>query len=324
MNILQKIQKDLAPELERLERTMHSSLCAANPMLQGIVTSNLSHKGKLIRPITVILAARLLGGVNDKVIESAAAVELLHNASLVHDDVVDGSLTRRGEPTVNAVWHNHVAVLVGDYYVSTSMQLAIRTGNIRIIEAICELGRRLSLGELDQIYNARYHTLTEEAYYQIIDYKTASLFKACARMAACSLDIDDARSEALVHFAGLLGLCFQVRDDIFDYYDDPAIGKPTGNDLREGKITLPLLHVLLADRSHGDTAMYNLSQHEQLTDSEIDTLMAYARDNGGIDYAYDAMRRMRDEAVQTLDIFSDSPTKTQLIELFDYIIARNY
>ena len=324
MNAFDKIRTALTEDLERLDATMKKSLATSNPMLQSIVTANLRTKGKLVRPITVILAAKVLGGVNDRVIDSAASVELLHNASLVHDDVVDGSETRRGMPTVNAVWHNHIAVLVGDYYVSTSMQLAIQTGNIHIIEAICDLGRRLSLGELDQIYNARYHTLTEEAYYQIIDFKTASLFKACAKMAACSLGVDDERSEALVRFAGLLGLCFQVRDDIFDYYDDKEVGKPTGNDLREGKITLPLLHVLLKDKAAGGSAMTELVQHESLTDEQIETLMAYARDNGGIDYAYAAMKRMRDEAVDALSIFPDSQARQWLIELLDYIIARSY
>ena len=237
---------------------------------------------------------------------------------------MDATSERRGNPTVNATWDNHIAVLVGDYYVSTSMQLAINTGNISIIEAICDLGRRLSLGELDQIYNARYHTLTEDAYFQIIDLKTASLFKACARMAASACGVDDERARALVHFARLLGMAFQIRDDIFDYYDDAAIGKPTGNDLREDKITLPLLHVLLDKLLPGHEAMNALARKEQLTDTEIDTLCAYARANGGIDYARSVMDNMRSEAVRQLDIFPASETRAQLTALFDYIIDRRF
>ena len=323
-NPIEDIRQSISGELERLSERIRSSLTTANPMLCQIVAANLRTKGKMIRTITVILCARMLGGVNDRVIDSAAAVELLHNASLIHDDVVDASPRRRGAPTVNATWDNHIAVLVGDYYVSTSMQLAIGTGNIPIIETICDLGRRLSLGELDQIYNARYHTLTEDAYFQIIDYKTASLFKACARMAASACSVSDERSAALVRFAELLGLVFQIRDDIFDYFDDATVGKPTGNDLREDKITLPLLHVLLDTSLPGHDAMNALARKEQLTDAEIETLCAYARDNGGIDYAYSVMHDMRSQAVEALALFPDSQTRSQLIALFDYIIERRF
>lgn len=321
---IEEIRRSIAPELERLSGRIAESLTTSNPMLHAIVAGNLRTKGKMIRPITVILTAQLLGGVNDMVIDSAASVELLHNASLIHDDVVDASRMRRGEPTINATWDNHIAVLVGDYYVSTSMQLAINTGNVHIIEAVCDLGHRLSLGELDQIYNARYHVLTEDAYFQIIDFKTASLFKACARMAAHACGVDDERSKALTRFAELLGLVFQIRDDIFDYYSDEQVGKPTGNDLREYKITLPLLHVLLDGSLPDHDKMKELGGKEQLSDDEIEELYAYARDNGGIDYAYAVMQRMRDEAMQCLEIFPDSTPRRQLADLFNYIIDRKF
>jgi octaprenyl-diphosphate synthase len=242
----------------------------------------------------------------------------------VHDDVVDDSETRRGEPTINAVWQNHIAVLVGDFYVSTAMQLAIATGNINIINQLCSLGKQLSVGELNQIYNARQHTLSEDAYYKVIKFKTASLFSACAAMGCYAQNVDDERTQALTRFAELLGLCFQVRDDIFDYYTNEKVGKPTGNDLREGKITLPLLHVLLNESAPDHAAMLALAGKENLSDDEIDTLMAYARNNGGIDYAYSAMQQMRDEAEQVLSIFAPSQTKTRLIDLLNYIITRDY
>jgi octaprenyl-diphosphate synthase len=324
MTTLETIRTAIAPEIERLNARIAERLTTDNPLLQEIISANLKTSGKMIRPIIVMLCARMLGEVNQRVIDAAASVELLHNASLVHDDVVDGSSTRRGNPTINAVWQNHIAVLVGDFYVSTAMQLAISTGNINIINQLCSLGRQLSLGELNQIYNARYHTLTEESYYKIIDFKTASLFRACAAMGCYAQDVDDERSKALIHFAQLLGLCFQVRDDIFDYYSDEKVGKPTGNDLREGKVTLPLLHVLLNENAPDHAEMLELSRHEQLTDDEINRLMAYARDNGGIDYAYASMKRMRDEAREAISIFNDSQTKTWLLDLLDYIIARDY
>lgn len=325
MTTLESIREAISPELERLDSVIRQQLSTDNVLMDKVVDNYLKTKGKLIRPIVVMLTARLFGPVTDKVLAAAASVELLHNASLIHDDIVDHADERRGRPTVNAVWDNHIAVLVGDFFVSSSMQQAISTGDVRIIDALCHLGKLLSLGELDQIYNARYHTLTEEAYNRIINYKTASLFVACAKMGCYAGGVADSRLDAVCEFAELLGMCFQVRDDIFDYYGDASVGKPTGNDLREGKITLPLLHVLLQPELPGNKAMLELSQQEQLDDSQIELLTAYARDNGGIEYAYRSMNRMRDSAVDKLcTAFPDSPERRVLIELFDYVIARKY
>jgi len=325
MTTLESIRTEIADDLERLHKVIRAQLATANPLMDKVVTNYLKTKGKLIRPIIVILTARMFGPVTERVLAAAASVELLHNASLIHDDIVDSSMVRRGCPTVNAVWDNHIAVLVGDFFVSSSMQQAISTGDVRIIDALCHLGKLLSLGELDQIYNARYHTLTEEAYYRIINYKTASLFVACARMGCYAQKVDDQRTTVLSRFAELLGLCFQIRDDIFDYFSDDEVGKPTGNDLREGKITLPLLHVLLDQTAPDHERMTEISHREQLSDSDITTLMSYARDNGGIDYAYTCMERMRNEAVDMLcRTFESGHERDTLIELFDYVIHRNF
>lgn len=245
MTTLESIKEVIAPDLARINNLIRSSLASDNRLMDTVIDSYLTTKGKQIRPIIVMLCARMFGPVTDRVLDAAAAVELLHNASLIHDDVVDESKLRRNKPTVNAVWDNHIAVLVGDFFVSNALQRAIATGDIRIIEAIGRLGKLLSLGEIDQIYNARRHTLTEDAYFKIIDCKTASLFVACARVGCCAVDADDDSAEKLAEIARLLGLCFQIRDDIFDYYEADKVGKPTGNDLREGKITLPLLHLSL-------------------------------------------------------------------------------
>lgn len=326
MSTLETIQQSIAPDLARLNASIEAQLHTDNPLMHSVITNYLRTKGKLIRPITVILSARIFGPVSDRVIAAAASVELLHNASLIHDDVVDQADKRRGMPSVNATWDNHIAVLVGDFFVSSSMQQAISTGDVRIIDALCHLGKLLSLGELDQIYNARYHNLSEEAYFQTINYKTASLFVACARMGCYAQDVDDERCTRLAQFAEKLGLCFQIRDDIFDYYDDidGQVGKPTGNDLREGKITLPLLHVLLDADAPDHDAMLALVNKEQLEDSEIATLMAYARDNGGIDYAYSTMQRLSREADALLEPFGDTPETRALRLLFTYIIARHH
>lgn len=323
MTTLQSIHQSIAPELEQLHQVIRKQLSTSNPLMDKVVDNYLKTKGKLIRPIIVMLTARMLGQVNERVLAAAASVELLHNASLIHDDIVDNSATRRGEPTINAVWDNHIAVLVGDFFVSSSMQQAISTGDVRIIDALCHLGKLLSLGELDQIYSARYHTLTEESYYQIINYKTASLFVACAQMGCYALNVDDERMTVLSRFAELLGLCFQIRDDVFDYFDtNEQLGKPTGNDLREGKITLPLLHVLLET---GNKEMIELSRKENLTADDISILVDFTRCNGGIDYAYSQMNNMRNEAVALLtETFPPSEQRRMLIDLFDYIIARHY
>ena len=226
------IRDSLRPELQLLSQKMEQSLMSSNKLMNKVVEDYLQAKGKLIRPILVILTAKLFGDVNDDVISSASAVELLHNASLIHDDVVDNSDLRRGAPTVNSIWDNHIAVLVGDFFVSTALQQAISTGDIRIITSLSNLGKMLSLGEIDQIYNARYHKLSKEAYFEVISRKTASLFVSCVEIGGYAVGAGDADLESIREYARLLGLCFQIKDDIFDYYASDEVGKPTGNDLR--------------------------------------------------------------------------------------------
>ncbi len=324
MTTLEAIHKTIAPELALLNKQISAQLMTGSPLMNQVVTAQLSSKGKQIRPVIVILCSKLFGEAGEKTIASAASVELLHNATLIHDDVVDESKTRRNKPTINSIWDNHIAVLVGDYFVSAAMQQAISTGDIRIIDALCYLGKLLSLGEIDQIYNARYHTLTEEAYYHIISNKTASLFVACAKMGCYAAGVYDSRVDDLAEFARLLGLCFQIRDDIFDYFGSDAVGKPTSNDLREGKITLPLLHTLLREDLADHDRMNELSRKEILDDADIAELISYAVDNGGIDYAFDEMKRLRDEASHTLEAFPQSDVKDALLALFDYIISRDH
>ena len=262
----QTIQKTLAPELKRLNDLISATLTSPNALMNKVVSTYLEKKGKQIRPVMVILSARLLGEVNDNVIKGAVAVELLHNASLIHDDVVDDTRVRRDAQTINGLWDNHLAVLVGDFFLSNSLILASETGDIRIVESIASLGRLLSIGELDEIYNARYNHLDEETYFKIIYRKTASLFISCAEVGAAAAGEKDARRlEALREFARLLGLCFQIKDDVFDYFAQGGIGKPTGNDLREGKITLPLLHVLETHTGEEHGRMMELARKEMLT-----------------------------------------------------------
>ena len=328
MSTLSKIQQQIAPQLADLNSLISTTLQSSNELMNRIIDNYLATKGKQIRPIIVILSGRLLGDINSpNLIPAAAAVELLHNASLIHDDVVDETTMRRNRPTINGLWDNHIAVLVGDFFVSSSLQRALDTADLRIINSVASLGKLLSLGEIDQIFNARFHHINEEAYFGIIDRKTASLFVACAEMGAYAVGADEALMAPLLDFARNLGLCFQIKDDIFDYYGDEKIGKPTGNDLREGKITLPLIYALEHGPADQRAAMTELSHKETLSVDEINRLIDFAKSSGGIDYALDCMARMRDKSVATLTAAygtpEENPAVADLISIFDYTIARD-
>lgn len=317
----------IAPELKSLNEHIANSLRSSNSLIDKIIDNYLASKGKQIRPIIVMLTARYFAGEEAskraKVIQGAASIEMLHNASLIHDDVVDQTDLRRGHPTVNSVWDNHIAVLIGDFFVSSALRQAVLTEDLRIVNAIGQLGQTLSVGEMDQIYNARYHRLTQEDYFQVIGRKTASLFVACVDTGAFAVEINegDARLEALRKFINALGLCFQIRDDIFDYFDDETIGKPTGNDLREGKVTLPLIYALSKNELPDCENMRKLLDKDVLTDDEIAALIKFAKAAGGIEYAYDTMHRLRDEAVACLKSAGGENT-ADFIDLFDFIIER--
>lgn len=323
MTTLESIQKSISPELKMLNERIVGALSTSNKLMNEVVETYLKTKGKQIRPILVMLSAKMFGTIDENVISAAAAVEMLHNASLIHDDVIDETKERRNNPTINCIWDNHIAVLVGDYFVSAALQQAISTQDPRIIAALSQLGAILSLGEIDQIYNAQSHVLSEEAYFNVIKAKTASLFVACVAMGGYAVKASDDEIEKLKQFTNLLGLCFQIRDDVFDYFEDKKVGKPTGNDLREGKITLPLLHVLLNESLPLHEEMLALSHKENLTTEEIATLINYAKNNGGIEYAYGKMTELRNQAVEIIKQLPDNEARKAFIAILDYIIARD-
>jgi len=324
MTTLDEIQQSIAGDLSALNIRIGQQLESSNSLINTIVNNYLRTTGKQIRPIIVILSAKMFSQVSPQVISGAAAVELLHNSSLIHDDVVDESKLRRGQSTINSVWDNHIAVLIGDYFLSAALQQAVSTGDIRIVETISELGRMLSQGELDQIYNARYHTITEEAYFEIINRKTASLFVACARIGCYSAGVTGEALDSLSTFARLLGECFQIKDDIFDYMaTDRQIGKPVGNDLREGKITLPLIYALERSSLAEKDDMVALSRREELSDADIRRLIDFAVRSGGIEYACSVMNRLRAEGERIMRSFPPSPVAEAFMSIFDYIIDRD-
>lgn len=319
---LKHIQDQLAPELEALNDIIVTTLASSSELTNSIVTSYLKNKGKLLRPIVTLLSARLFGGINDKALQGAAALEMLHNASLIHDDVIDEATERRGEATINSVWSNHVAVLVGDFFVTGALRCGVATGDGRILSALADMGRDLSLGEIDQVDIARNHNIDEGTYMEIIRAKTASLFECCAAVGGYANDAPQTAIDELRRYARLLGICFQIKDDTFDYFNDPIVGKPTGNDLREGKVTLPLIYALRRHDMPEHDEMLALINKETLTSEDIDRLVDFAKRAGGIEYAYDTMVRLRDEASAILSPFQPDETVDLFHEIFDYVIDR--
>ncbi len=317
-----EIIKLLSPQLNELNELIHSELRTSTPMMNHIVEEYLRTKGKQIRPVMVLLCARLLGNVNRNSLLAAASVEMLHNASLIHDDVIDETTRRRGNPTVNALWDNHIAVLVGDFFVSAALAAATSTGSLSIVKAMSDLGKELSLGEIHQICNARDMHFRIDNYMEAIGKKTASLFVKCASMGAETVGASPHQAAPVIEYARLLGLCFQIKDDIFDYFPSEKIGKPTGNDLREGKVTLPLLHALAT--APGADAMKELLTRGDLSDAEIHTLIEYARAAGGIEYSYACMEEMHARAEAILcEAYPESEARAALLSLFSFIISRD-
>ena len=321
-NTLAHIQEQLRPELDAMNAIITATLTSNSELTNSIVTSYLKSKGKLLRPIVTLLSAKFFGGVNQKALQGAAALEMLHNASLIHDDVIDEAQERRGIPTINSVWSNHVAVLVGDFFVTGALRCGVATGDGRILSALADMGRDLSLGEIDQVDIARNHNIDEGTYMDIIRAKTASLFECCAVVGGYANDAPQTAIDELRRFARLLGICFQIKDDTFDYYHDPIIGKPTGNDLREGKVTLPLIYALRRDDLPEHDEMLALVNKETPTGEDIDRLIDFAKRAGGIDYAYEVMQRLRDEASAILSPYQPDETVDRFRDIFDYVIER--
>lgn len=320
---LDEIRLRMMPELETMNNLIASALATTNPLMNQAVAQYLLTKGKQIRPVLVILSARLFGKVNDTTLHGAAALEMLHNASLIHDDVVDNTDTRRGHHTLNRDFDNRIAVLVGDFFVSNALQEALRTADLRVVTAISDLGKELSIGEIDQISNARDCALSEERYFNVIEKKTASLFMKCVRIGAESAGASSDEADRIVRYARLLGLCFQIKDDIFDYFEDTEIGKPTGNDLRENKVSLPLIYAV-NNAPEPERSRLGKILCGSLSEEEIAMLILYAREHGGIDYAYSVMERIHREADEILQTLPSNEWRDAFAEIFDFTISRRF
>ena len=318
----QEITAELSAEIGSLNEIIAKALHSEDtPLMNEITGRYLQTKGKQIRPVMVMLCSRMFGDIDGQVLHAAASLELLHNASLIHDDVVDETKRRRGRDTINAVWDNHIAVLVGDFFVSRALSLASSVRDLRVVDTLAGLGALLSLGEMDQLDNAREHSLTEQGYFDIITHKTASLFVACVEVGAYSVGVTDSRLDTLRQFATVFGQCFQITDDIFDYYPSDKLGKPTGNDLREGKVTLPLLCALASGHPEAP-AMREMLHNDMLSDTQIATLIDFAVRAGGIDRAREKLHALRDEGHRLASAIAPGLSPNPLSVLLDFVIER--
>lgn len=297
---LAEIRRPIEAELNEYARLFAESLTHEDDYLGQALNYVRRRNGKMMRPILVLLAAKAFAPISEKTLRSAVTLELLHTASLIHDDVVDDSGERRGQASVNALFGNKVAVLLGDYLLSKSLHQAYLTDDLRIVEIVARLGGTLAEGEVKQLANIRQAVATEEAYFDVIRHKTAALFAACARLGAISADCAPATVEQAATFGEIIGLCFQIRDDIFDYYDDEIIGKPTGNDMMEGKLTLPAIYALNhTDRTDVQTWVAHVKARTA-TPEEIKSLVDFTKSSGGINYAHGAWRSFGKKPIKRL------------------------
>jgi octaprenyl-diphosphate synthase len=323
MDYLSLIKEPVIKELDDFNRLFDLSLQHSNGMLSDALSHIRKRTGKRMRPLLVLLVAKNYGSVTDVTQYSAVGLELLHTASLVHDDVVDESSERRGQPSVNAVYNNKISVLVGDYLLSTALLNVSLTNNVHIVRYLSELGRTLANGEILQLSNIANQDISEDVYYQVIRQKTAALFAACAQIGAMSSGATASQVEEARLFGDTLGIIFQIRDDIFDYYKSDEIGKPTGNDMSEGKLTLPVIYAL---RSSKDKSMYDLAlkvKNNTINPDEIAVLVDFTLRNGGIEYAEKRMCDYRDLAMRYVSGCKDTAVQASLRSYVDYVIERN-
>lgn len=316
-----KIEEPVTGEFARFNEEFESSLRSGTGLLQAAIDQILGATGKHIRPLLVLLSAKACGTITESTINSAVFLELLHTATLIHDDVIDETKQRRGVPSLNAIFDNRVAILTGDYILSTALIRSIQTGDLRIVGIVSNLGRDLSEGEIKQMETADESILDEDCYLQVIYKKTATLLSACTTIGAISAGAGDAQIGIMRRFGELIGYAFQIKDDIFDYFKESHIGKPTGNDIREGKVTLPLLFALQHGGEEAE-AYRRIILAKDFTDEQVECLIDFAKANGGIEYAERRMMDYHDKAIEALDPLPDSPAKKALVDLADYIVYR--
>lgn len=322
MKVLDQIKAPVSAQMEQFTETFRRALSSDNPLLEKAVEHLLKAPGKQVRPMLVMLAARTVGQVNEQVIRVALALEMLHTASLVHDDVVDESDRRRGLPSLNAFLSNQVAVLAGDFILSKALECAAQTNDLRIVQYISKLGQTLAEGELLQLKSIDEEEFSEPAYFDVVSRKTASLFSVSARLGVLAAGGTEDEAERMAQFGKLIGICFQLRDDVFDY-GTAEVGKPLGNDMREGKLTLPVIYAL--NRS-GDETYREIAikvRRGEATQEEIKALMEFAVNEGGLEYAVWRMKDMQGMADGLIPECEDQQINEVLHLLASFVAERS-
>lgn len=323
MDYLSIIRKPIDAELQEFISIFNDTLSHSDGMLQQVLEHIRQRAGKRMRPMLTLLTAKCFGRVDEVTLRAAVGLELLHTASLVHDDVVDESGERRGQRSVNAVYDNKIAVLVGDYILSTALLNVAQTRNTDIVAYLSQLGQTLANGEILQLSNIDRDEITYETYYDIIKQKTAALFEACCAMGAMSAGVGEEQLLKAREFGQKLGIIFQIRDDIFDYYDSKEIGKPTGNDMAEGKLTLPVIHAVLTTKNPEMLAIARKVKAHDVSQEEIAQLVAFTKANGGIEYAQQKMEELREECLGFIESnVADDEIKASLNAYLDFVIGR--
>lgn len=313
----------IATELEKFKSYYRDSVFCDNPKIQSIIDYVMKSDGKRVRPMLLLLAAKACGEINNITYNSAVTVELLHTASLIHDDVVDESKIRRGKASVNAIYDNKVAVLAGDYFLSTALIKSVLTGDIEIISSISGLGRSLAEGELNQLSLVKESIVSESEYFEVIKKKTASLLSVCMKVGVISVGGNQKDVELFTLLGEYLGICFQLKDDIFDYFSTD-VGKPTGNDIREGKITLPLLYAIENANAETRQCIEKIINEYDFTHENVERLIAFAKESGGIDYTYSKIEEYKNKASELIHSLPESAVRNSLEVALEYVIERAY
>ncbi len=323
MSVINQIKYPIISDLQVFEKAFSDALKTDNPILEGVHEYVLQTSGKQFRPILTLLAARLNGPISSATIHAAISLELLHTASLIHDDVIDDTEERRGKPAVHTRWSNKIAILSGDYILSRSLTTAVKTDDLKILKAIANIGTQLSDGEILQLNNAEITATSERDYFTIIRKKTALLFSTCSEVGGLSTKMSDEGIEHMKLFGEYLGISFQIKDDIFDYFENLELGKPTGNDIRDGKITLPLIHAVQNSNDPLKEKILLWIKEQDYSTENIEVMTRFAHENGGIDYAISQMERYKNEAIDQLAFFEDSEIKDALICCAEFAANRS-
>lgn len=320
--IIDQINFPIQEEIKLFEKRFNNSMKSKIPILNEITNFIIHRKGKQIRPTFVFLIAKMLGNISDKTYRAASLIELIHTATLVHDDVVDDSYMRRGFFSINALWKSKIAVLVGDYLLSKSVIIATENKDFDLLEIISRTIKKMSEGELLQFEKSRELDIDEEVYYQIVYQKTATLIAACCEAAAFSVGSDYNIANELKQFGELIGIAFQIKDDLFDYTNSSIIDKPIGMDIKEQKITLPLIYVLNTTDINSKKWIINSIKNHNKNKQRVYEVLEFVKENGGLEYAIQKMEKFKNRALVILDKFPSSPSKTSLRLMLNYIINR--